>query len=778
MSKPTSTSPSEDDYEAFKGPGFIMERRGRFLRSMSTLTPTEHADMRRQMSESVPDIESGMAERAQALVKILHSYAPEAMISALWLRNSPLSPVTDAEAGDWGTRSHGFVEYVATLYVRDRGDGHETVVPPEIVEDVQSKVQELFTSTMWLMMARSARRRTGPEDQALEHLRFTTNMNGLFVRYPGFHQHLEVVLEGIDAELHHDLREPLGWNLQDAVRLAHAAVELFDDRLNAAADTARHTLQENVPDDLDEVERLRWQYGIAWWLQTEIQSVATFTPAELADRAQIDVDRARAFLSSATSPWGSCAEDRYLLPHSTPPIGRRPVLDVGDGRYFLPLPQGLLWAVRPLVEDLLKPDGSDEGRTWWQRYEEARSKFAEAHAVSLLAKVLPHAGAFHSLAYPWVKDGQPVQAELDGLLIADDLAVLVEVKAGEMSQPGRRGAPSMAEDLRKLIGDPHEQALRARAYMQSTDEVDFSLDARRGVRIHSGQLSDFIMVTVTLDALDVFTATLYRLTDLGVIGGRDLPWAVSLLDLAVIAEAIEFPAQFIHFLRRRTRLNELAFVMAHDELDWFGQYLSEGLYFEHLLAPPDSDEAQPLFNYFGYSDALEPHFLWDERSGEERPPLPRQAMPDGMRSLLLELEEAQHQGYLTISSALLDLSSDARGRLFAGIAEATDRTREDGGHHEFALAPEYAGGRGYTFVASADRDELQQVLHGYSRLKMYQTRASEWLGVGRLVPSGNLLDEAAFFRQPWEYDEELERVCAEYLEPLPSSPADHHDRGA
>lgn len=359
-------------------------------------------------------------------------------------------------------------------------------------------------------------------------------------------------------------------------------------------------------------------------------------------------------------------------------------------------------------------------------------------------------------------------AELDGLVLADDVALLIEVKAGSMSPAARRGAPDgMKEDLQALVGDPHQQALRARQYLKSADNVEFWLDDDKGLTVKSGQLENFVMVTVTLDSLDIFTATLQRLTDLGVVGDKELPWAVSLLDLAVICEAVEFPAQLIHFLRRRTRINELAFVMAHDELDWFGHYLSEGLYFEHLIAPLDSGEPQPLLNYFGYSEALDAHFAWDEQSGSEQPPLPKQVMPADMRALMLELETAQHHGYLRLASALLDLSSEARDQFFAGVAEAVQRTEADSDHHEFVLLPDRESGRGLTFVCSTDREELQKVLRGYCRLKMYQTRCPEWLGIGRLVPSSNLLDEAVLFQQPWEYDEDLEQLATEWLQPLP-----------
>jgi hypothetical protein len=536
---------------------------------------------------------------------------------------------------------------------------------------------------------------------------------------------------------------------------------------NDAYESAREAAFENDVESLGNEDEQRRLYGLAAWLVFRAQDAAVFTVQEIAEASAVPVDRVQAFLDAACLPWGTCGEEFYGFPHATPPIQRQPVLKLDGDRYFLPLPTSLLWAVRPVVEDALKADASGDGKAWWHRYERARAGFAEAHAVSLLARAMPHAGAFHSLKYPWAKDGQQIEAELDGLVIVDDLALLVEVKSGGMSLEARRGAPNgMTEDLTALVGEPHEQALRARDYLRSADEVEFVLHDGTTLRVESGRLDDFIMVTVTLDALDVFTATLYKLTDLGVVGDGDLPWAVSLLDLAVISEVFEFPAQLIHFLRRRARLNQLAFVMAHDELDWIGHYLWEGLWFEHLVSSCEDEGAQPIVNFFGYSGEVDAHFIHAGRDGDDGPPMPRQEMPDDMRTFLRELEDAQHPGYMHVSLAVLDLGTEAREQFFQGMADAVQRTVNDGRPHNFTMVLENRQG-GLTFGCDVDRDSLHSFLRSYCQLKMHQARCSEWVGIGRLVSSKFMLDEAVVLRHPWESDEELERLGTEILQPLP-----------
>lgn len=757
--------PEDDGYEAFEGPGFVMERMGRFIRTRSTLNAEEHAEMRRVLGDGADEAHADMVKRVEELYVTLHQYEPEAMIGSVAFRNHLIG----SEHGGFsatGDKNHAFVEYVTTLYVRDPGEGTEIVVPPGVLADVQERVQSLFSGSPMLWIARDAKRGDDARDDNLELLRYLTFMDSLAVRYPGYHQHLVDVLDGLHAAMSRDLADHLGWNIDDAKRIAIAAVVLLEDRLNDTFACGRQAMSEHDVASLEGEEKQRWLYGLSAWIQFRMSFSLGFTPDELAKASGVPMERVRAFLDAACLAWRSCQEEYYLLPHATPRLQRKPVLALGKDRYLLPLPTSLIWAVRHVVEDCLKADTSDEGKKWWERYEKARSQFVEARAVSLLAGMLPRAGAFRSLTYTPMEDGQPTEGELDGLIIADDIAILMEVKAGGMSEPGRRGAPSgMKEDLESLVGEAHDQALRARDYLKSSDEVTFTLSDGTALAVKSGDIDDIIMVTVTLESLDIFTATLYRLAELGVLREDELPWAVSLLDLAAIAEAVEFPAQLIHFLRRRRRVNELTSVMAHDELDWFGHYLSEGLYFENLVA--EDDEHMTFVSFVGYSKDLDAHFVLADCEDADVPPLPRQSMPDEMRALLLELEDSQPHGYLHISLALLDLSTEARLQFFEGVEQTVERTLGDGERHDFTMILDAAHG-GLHFSSSTDRTELQRHLRAYGQLKMYQVRCSEWVGTGRLVPSSHLLDEAIYMRKPWEFDDELERLVAEYLQPLPS----------
>ena len=199
------------------------------------------------------------------------------------------------------------------------------------------------------------------------------------------------------------------------------------------------------------------------------------------------------------------------------------------------------------------------------------------------------------------------------------------------------------------------------------------------VPIDQSQIDHIFVVAVTLDPLSFFTPVLHEVAQLGIFAPGELPWATSIYDLQVVCEMLEFPSELVHFLQRRSRLNELARIEAADELDWFGHYLTEGLYFEEY--PTDV----PI-GLLSYTTEFDDYYLYEQGQRSTPAPKPRQPMPEYMRQLLRELEEQQPPGYLTGALILLDMSTQSREE-FAQIAEMQRRrSQNDGKHHNATVA--------------------------------------------------------------------------------------------
>jgi hypothetical protein len=235
---------------------------------------------------------------------------------------------------------------------------------------------------------------------------------------------------------------------------------------------------------------------------------------------------------------------------------------------------------------------------------------------------------------------------------------LVEAKAGSVTQPARRGAAaSLKTDLQKLVGDAYSQALRAKKYIRETDQPIFSLADGSCVQVTKEKIDRIFMVSVTLDTLDTFVANISQFPDFGLFEEGDFPWAISLTDLRVISELVEFPSQFIHYLTRRFKINLHGHVQTHDELDWFGMYLHDGLYFEDTLN--DNDAPDMIFVQSATTNFDDYYFYV---TGQRKTPVPKptQPMPQIMHQMLVELENYCPERYLEVACAFLDMSFTAR----------------------------------------------------------------------------------------------------------------------
>lgn len=772
------------DYERYEGPGVTVERNGRVVRWTSTLDPEGRAEFRRALGDGVGDLEAQMTDDVDALYAILHRYRPQDVIAAIWFRIAPKGDESGHKIGPEGEATLAYVEYVATLYLHDPGDGTEFVVPPHVVEDIYRRVEALFASEVWHLISRAASRETGGSDVKRD-LWFRTLINSLFVRYPGHFDHMKEMLLGIEGQMSCDLSKTLGWSIADALAVGDAIITLVDERTNerlqSGGDEFEALYLKAWPPGRRQFARAikrvwpphrrpwnsRYLYGLSAWIAFLMQDVTMFKVRDLARVADLDPERVAALMRDASLKLGGCSEPYMRYPSPTPPLLVRPLIEIDSSEYLVPVPTSFSWAIKALVEERLKQPSPDGKPTIWSAYERARAKFTERQTVQLLAHAFPHAGAFHSLKYSWKPEGKIVQGELDGLVIADDTALIVEVKAGTMSPEARRGAPdSLREQLDDLIGEAHCQALKAREFMRSAPVVEFEPAEGGKLRVNSAGLNNFVLVTVNLDPLDMFTTNLNRLVDLGVLGEGSLPWSVSYLDLVEIVAALEFPVQLLHFLKRRQRVNEIGFVEAHDEIDWFGHYLKEGLYFDHLAADPANGGSQAAWSITGYSDELDAHFMHDERYSGPKPLIPRQPMPEAMRRMLEELEDAQYRGYLHISQALLDLDWQTRDLFFETIEKQTDRTRMDGLSHSFAMGLD-DNTSGLTFISDVDRERLKVDLLTYSQLKKYQCKCRRWVGIGKLATSDNCLDEAIVIDAEWEQDDDMDAAVLELLSPLP-----------
>lgn len=277
------------------------------------------------------------------------------------------------------------------------------------------------------------------------------------------------------------------------------------------------------------------------------------------------------------------------------PLRSRPLIAADGDRVLLPHHTLSVDAVKENLEEYLK------GTKVWEMYQRHRGELLEARVRAALERVLPADAVFRDAFNYFVPANEAEDAaadpakytkkvEGDHLVVVDDVAVIVEDKAGAVSAIAKGGKTRRLQaDLTSIIAKASDQARRLSDLIGRDGGIrteDGWVDLTRIREIHT--------IAVSLDDLMSVTTATDELVRAGLIDPANIPWTVSLHDLELIAELVDRPAEFLLYLRRRRDPLTTHVYMAPDELDLFL------LFFEgNLWAEPDPDEVYRTFPFTG-----------------------------------------------------------------------------------------------------------------------------------------------------------------------------------
>ncbi|HEY1339420.1 MAG TPA: hypothetical protein VGF59_18030, partial [Bryobacteraceae bacterium] len=528
------------------------------------------------------------------------------------------------------------VEMVAAEVIRRRsraGTGDST--PP-----IDAKIlNELRRLTHEAVVLESLRRRISYDgfESPEGDIRARAAVHHLMLRGPGWPWQEEALLQDLfgSAPLRNRLVSALGFGPAEAVRCSHAMTRLIPDRVHEHMTAATTTVADWGPDHPAHQwasQHLQgWQttphdqqasYLPALWALNHLGDAILVDPEMLATSAEVAVDAAACFLDRLGQSLGQEESDWFRMAER---VRARPYLEIERGRYLLTVPGNDLWALRTMFEEELKSEPS---------YLPQRGRWLESRAVRLIAGALSADEAHLSVNYEVNIDGDRIQGEIDGLVRCGDTALLIEAKSATMRPGARRGGEALLRHLRDTLAKAADQGTRAAAAFER--EGTFKSDGRElvlGEDIH-----EVHPILVTLDDLSSVAPVLWQLEGSRVMPKAvSLPWVATLHELDLVTQTIEWPAQFIHFLRRRSRLNTFGRYLASDELDWWMHYLLHGLYFD------DEDDPPGLVRFSSLTDPLDAWAL--NAQGLRQTPAPKPAMSlDAESRALLELICSERPG--------------------------------------------------------------------------------------------------------------------------------------
>jgi hypothetical protein len=773
-----------NDTDLLEGPGFRMERNGRFIHQQVHRTPDEHRDIVTRLAASLDEQLATLAAQVSAMEAVLASVDSFMVLGAVCLANHLVDPEEYEEVSHTGK---SFVaEYVALLALkRPYVTGTAVYCNGEMVQSLQSGAEDVLQASTWIQGARQARRllatppagadaapRDSPADvrapDSFEDLQFAMRNHELGVRNMAYEVHHHAVLRGLFARAAADCDNALGCNVEDAVALSAAIVSRMSDAFNAELARGRAHCDEMktqvayargkatrpsflrdmaaAPDEdaretaqlllalskkpAKEVSRYL-SYLTSESILLHADAICAFTPPQLSEYAKVPLERTEAFLRAFSLEFGSVSSS-FSEPTQTHPLRARPLIH-HQGRYLCPAPMLLDWAIQPRFEEAL----TEAGIKPWERYQRSRHDYLLDATLGLLQRMMPSAEITQKLLYD-VGGVRGQEAELDAFAKLDSTAFLIEAKGMPMSDAALRGAPdSLRRDLRRIVGDSHAQAVRAKMEFLRLKDLGATARLRRSgksdVIVEPNDIDDTILLSVTLAPLGHLTAQMPAESDAGIFQRNEYSWVVNLYDLMVIADLIDLPAMFPHYVTRRVHTARLGLLEASDELDLFMYYLKEGLYLDDLAADRDRGVGPNTVRLLSYTGPLDSYYLFAGGQRETAAPKPAQAVPPDLKALLERLAASKTRGWLEASLAILDLDAEGRRELAEGMERARRLARAEARASNVSIAGRGDGGWGITYWCDPDLDAIRPAVITYCESTRRSLNASRWIGIGEVV---------------------------------------------
>ncbi|PGK46854.1 hypothetical protein [Bacillus thuringiensis] len=213
---------------------------------------------------------------------------------------------------------------------------------------------------------------------------------------------------------------------------------------------------------------------------------------------------------------------------------------------------------------------------------EIQQSVSEAVPFKLFNKILPTAQIFRNVYYkaPVGANGKNEWCECDGLILFDDVMIIVEVKGGALSPVSPfSDEEAYKKSLRALAQNPYEQSLRLFEEYNRTNEIEiYSKETKKRYKLLE-TINNVKFIQACCVTLDDFNEIAAQIEKTEFIKESALPvWCVSINDLRVYPEIFDSPSIFMNYLYQRSLASKNPVIKTNDELDHIGLYFEYNNY--------------------------------------------------------------------------------------------------------------------------------------------------------------------------------------------------------
>ena len=556
--------------------------------------------------------------------------------------------------------------------------------------------------------------------------------------------------------------DTLGFTISEAMEISESITGEYNMRFNASKEYAQAKAREFADEvirntEAHEADRAELEMKSACYHHYgNSDSLLSFTLNELSSFSGHEMKTCKRYLQRMSQRFGyrnPRFPHTFQYPFSAPwdynTLYERPIIHHED-KYFAAMPSLFATVLfNTFHYDLISdPIYRDE-------YDRKRGKWLETKTADCLKWIFPHNEVLLNPEYP---NGEEFS---DVLVLHDRKIFIVQCKSKRLKHESKIGESleTIKDDLRKGVEEAFDQAAKARDYLNNGSNPEIITDCGR-LAIDRNQVTHIFLVSVTLTGYQDLTTRFANLDpDLGLFSDGEYPWAISLSDLEVVCELIDYPSVFIHYAKRRIQVEKTNFEITADETDLLCMYIHQGLLF-------DIDQFKDV-NSVGLS-GLSPdidQFMFEKYELGRAVSKPKPEMPPGFEDYIVEIESLQVPYRTDCAMRLLDLDHETRETFVSLAEQIKERTRKDRGLHSFSMG--IRGNRfGISFIAmdaGGDMEKLSWQSAGFAMMKKHKVKCKEWVGFGWDRSSQRKVDIAIFLSNDPFDDPVLDKLVEEKL---------------
>jgi len=538
------------------------------------------------------------------------------------------------------------------------------------------------------------------------------------------------------------LNETVGFNVASVKCFGNAVKKYYNDKILEFRENITEVVsnETNADDETFGIELFKALHNYSYY------DIFFFSADDIiAIDKSIDKVSLEKFLDYFSVVPGYDLNNNYRYFNDTNIFKEHPIIKIYS-KYLVFNFQMILWCIKDRFEETIKSNGKI-----WNKYNKSKSDYLECTTLNLFEKIFPRAVVYSSLYYSAL-DGK--RCELDGLILYDNCILLVEAKSGIFSKAARNGG---VKRLKKVIENNIEyaahQAHRAKEYIEKSEAPIFEDEHKKVVlKLEKNGFENIYSINVTMEYFAELTVNLKQVQNLGYYEFDTFPWSVSLSDLKVISDFIQFPNQFLHYIYFREKFNNKVFVQSNFkhmfELDLFGFYLYEESQDLDSYFIDEVNESVITYNMYCdtafCTDSKTPDFsslynyYYNNITIEKTLELPSKKYNLEYYHMVRQLEEYcdQGKGYTNIAIKLLDVDNQTQSKIIDVIHEMQYKSKQKNIAERKSFP--YMHGNfddkatfGITIITGyqKDRSTLLLDLQAICVKNRYQYQYPEWLGL-------------------------------------------------